>query len=341
MSKSVLISGYYGFGNLGDEAILSVLVGFLQQAGHRVTVLSSKPERTRDLHGVNACHRLRDLVPALLQHEVVVSGGGGLLQDKTSRLSLEYYLTIIRLAKVLKRRVVVYGQSLGPLSRSAERSLVSVLRGVPIAVRDVRSQRYLHTHKLNATLVADPALLLTNQVTSLATDLPTDLSADDKPLLIIPRGDQANIQVALERVVASLSADTRYSPSLAVLALSPQTDTQAALALQHQGHNVHMWHADTAELASQRVASARAVLSVRLHGLILAAANGIPYSGVVYDPKVAAFLDETAAPRYHLPEDTTRLSEAIKQPPQLDWSKVAALKARAERGLTWLNEQIE
>ncbi|MEM7734598.1 MAG: polysaccharide pyruvyl transferase family protein, partial [Deinococcota bacterium] len=271
------------------------------------------------------------------KNDVVVSGGGGLLQDKTSRLSLEYYLTVMRLAKLVKRRVIVYGQSLGPLSRSAERSMVPALRGIPIAVRDTRSQRYLLSHELSSTLVADPALLLEAATSS--------TSSEAKPLLIIPRGDQPDIQTALKQLVAHLSADRHYKHPLAVLALSPQTDAAAALALQQQGHSqgtsIQIWHADTPELASQRIAEAGAVLSVRLHGLILAAANSVPYSGVVYDPKVAAFLDETSAPRYHLPEDTTRLIEAVKRQPQLDWKQVDVLKARARDGLTWLNEQLE
>ncbi|MEM6430227.1 MAG: polysaccharide pyruvyl transferase family protein, partial [Deinococcota bacterium] len=203
--------------------------------------------------------------------------------------------------------------------------------------RDARSQRYLLSHELSSTLVADPALLL--EANSSAT------SSQDKPLLIIPRGDQPDIQTALMQLVASLSVDRHYQHPLAILALSPQTDTPAALALQQQAHSqgqsVQMWHADTPQLASQRIASARAVLSVRLHGLILAAANGVPYSGIVYDPKVAAFLDETAAPRYHLPEDTDRLSEAVKQQPQLAWDKIDALKARAQDGLVWLAKQLE
>lgn len=54
------------------------------------------------------------LLGALLRSQVVLSGGGGLLQDRTSARNLTYYLGVIRLAKLLRRRVVVFNQSIGP-----------------------------------------------------------------------------------------------------------------------------------------------------------------------------------------------------------------------------------
>ncbi|QRN79506.1 MAG: hypothetical protein JK586_14715, partial [Nocardiopsis sp. BM-2018] len=76
-----LVSGYYGADNLGDEALLAGLVGSLRRRGaRRLGVLSLDPGATRAAHHVVAHHRLRGLPGALLRSDVLVSGGGGLLQ---------------------------------------------------------------------------------------------------------------------------------------------------------------------------------------------------------------------------------------------------------------------
>ena len=334
----VLISGYYGFANLGDEAILEQLVCTLTDAGHQVTVLSADCPRTQQLHDVRAVHRVRGMVPALLQHDVLISGGGGLLQDKTSRMSLEYYLTLMRLATFTKKRVVVYGQSIGPLSRAGERSVVNVLKkDVAIAVRDGRSQRYLASHGLDAMLTADPVLLL--EPTALENQGEHQQQVE-KPLLIIPRGDKPEIHGALERALASFSQKPAYRDApVAVMALSP-SDQEAVHTLQKQGRNVQLWHADSPEVALSRIATAKGVLSVRLHGLILAAAAGVPYSGVAYDPKVRAFLEETGATCWQLPEDEQALQAALGQVPKVAWHAVDEVKVRARAGLAWLLDTL-
>src|SRR5690606_16223699 len=114
----VLLSGYYGFGNLGDEAILAGLGSALEHRGHQPVVLSNDPAGTERLHSFEARHRVRGLVGALTSVDAVVSGGGGLLQDATSARSLTYYLSVLRLARAFGRRTAVYAQSLGPLSDS-------------------------------------------------------------------------------------------------------------------------------------------------------------------------------------------------------------------------------
>src|SRR5690554_3525748 len=156
----VLVSGYYGFGNLGDEALLSGLLGGLRAQGHTTGVLSGDPKDTEQQHGVEAAHRVRGLALALARADALVSGGGGLLQDSTSRRSLNYYLNVIRLARRTGKRVVVYGQSLGPLSEAGRGAVARTLRGVPLAVRDEASVRLATTLGLKATLVGDPAPLL-------------------------------------------------------------------------------------------------------------------------------------------------------------------------------------
>jgi len=322
----LLVSGFYGFGNLGDEALLA---GMLTGLGaHAVTVLSGRPGDTRALHGgtphgVGAAHRLRGL-PALVHHDALLSGGGGLLQDKTSARSLRYYLGVVALAKRLGKRVVVYGQSVGPLSPDGRRAVARTLSGVPVAVRDGASQRLLAELGVAAALVADTALLLPK---------PLQKPIEDAPALLIPRGGYPEVTAALARLAVALHAE---GVALAGLALHPGEDAGALAELPPV---VARLHASTPRAALELIAASRYVVSARLHGLILAARAGRPFSGVAYDPKVAAFLAEAGGRTHPNPPDPEALLREVFNP-VFDAAKVAALEARARDGLTWLEKTL-
>jgi polysaccharide pyruvyl transferase WcaK-like protein len=101
-SFRAVISGYYGFGNVGDEAILAgLLQGFRELAPEAtLTVLSGDPAATEAEHGVPAWPRgVRHAASAIRQADLLVSGGGGLLQDATSWRSPLYYLWVLQMAR--------------------------------------------------------------------------------------------------------------------------------------------------------------------------------------------------------------------------------------------------
>src|SRR5262245_48882345 len=105
----VLVAGYYGFGNLGDELILSVLLQELKTvyADVSAVVLSDRPHYTQTLHKVKAVSRWNpfSLFWQMLRADLFVLGGGGLLQDKTSSRSLHYYLLLVVCARLLRKYV--------------------------------------------------------------------------------------------------------------------------------------------------------------------------------------------------------------------------------------------
>src|SRR5438105_835314 len=109
---NILIAGYYGFGNVGDELILSSILMEIgkRYPSSRITVLSADPERTHRFHGVSSVRRWSPLavVRAIWKADVLVVGGGGLLQDQTSSRSLAYYLGLVALARLLVCPVVFY-----------------------------------------------------------------------------------------------------------------------------------------------------------------------------------------------------------------------------------------
>lgn len=327
----VLLSGYYGYGNLGDEALLGGLSAALRAAGAEVCVLSGAPAATRALHRVAAVHRYRGLPAALLRADAVVSGGGGLLQDGSSRRSLAYYLAVLRLAQLLGARACVYAQSVGPLSPAGRRRVARALRGLPVAVRDDASQSLLHDLGVPAALVADPALLLPRPARA-----SRPAAAGGAPVLLVPRAGHPDLNDALLAAGARLRS---AGVPLAVLGLHEREDGDAVTRLA-RALVVDPWRASTPGDALRLVSRARYVLSVRLHALIFAAVCGVGFAGLVYDPKVAGFLSEAAAPAFHPPVDPARLAEVAAAGAPPDEQAVERLRRRAQDGLDWLSRQL-
>lgn len=153
-----LVSGYIGFDNFGDEAIADVLVSQLKSFGaEEITLLSSNPKRTASLHGVKSVGMFNFLT-AIKNSDVLISGGGSLLQDITSLRSLLYYLTVIASALVLKKKVIIFAQGFTPFRTKIGKFLTKMIlkRCHRITVRDLKSQNLLSNMEINSELVADP-----------------------------------------------------------------------------------------------------------------------------------------------------------------------------------------
>jgi len=322
----VLISGYYGYGNFGDEALLAGLLSLIRELGAEPLVLSGQPERTRAEHGVEAVHRYRGLPGALRRADALISGGGGLLQDASSSRSLSYYLGVLRLARLAGLRTMVYGQSIGPLSSAGLRRVGRVLRPIPVAVRDTISSELLAPLGVQAELTADPALLLE----------PGDAQPVD--VLLIPRspyrGFSQDLLAAGEEALAS-------GLSVGVMAIQPEEDApEVGFLLERLGAARPIQAGSYAE-ALAACAAASLVLSVRLHGLVFAAAAGRPHAGLIYDPKVRGFLERSGGVSFADPVDRLALVSLIHDPPEVDETRLSALRLNARQGGKWLARQLQ
>ena len=140
------ILGYYGFGNLGDELLLSACIEMFSRCGvsrDSLVVLSNNPEETSRNFGVDAVNRwsFRDSVKAFRNSETLLLGGGGLFQDTSSVKSCVWYWGMVRLARLCGCRVWALGQSVGPLGSVVSTVLTgNALRSCKVLhVRDEKS----------------------------------------------------------------------------------------------------------------------------------------------------------------------------------------------------------
>lgn len=160
MTKKVVISGYYGADNFGDEAILETLIQRLKKLGSEITVLSTNPEKTTKTHNVNSIKSFAfsKVKKALKQSDILISGGGSLLQDATSVKSLFYYLWVIFTAQFYKKDVIIFAQGIGPISNKIgeffTKKLLKKCRWV--TVRDDKSLFLLRGWGIKTELVCDP-----------------------------------------------------------------------------------------------------------------------------------------------------------------------------------------
>ena len=169
MHKKILLVGYYGFGNAGDELILLSLVNEIRDISHetRITVLSNNPRKTNRVYGVRSVNRRNpfSLMREIWDTDLVIFGGGGLLQDITSKLSLIYYLGIIWVSVFFAKRVILISQGIGPLTADISRFLtrLTIQRVDAVATRDGYSLNLLKKLGISNPemhIIPDPVFLL-------------------------------------------------------------------------------------------------------------------------------------------------------------------------------------
>lgn len=323
----LVLSGYYGFRNSGDEAVLLSILTALEQAGREqgvaVTpiVLSADPEWTSRQYGVEAVPRMKPgaVLAALRASDGLISGGGSLLQDATGMGSIPYYLGIMALARWCGKPVFVYAQGIGPVNRTMFRGPIAraFRKAAYVSVRDEESSALLQRFGVPAgkiDVVPDPVMglpmpmTLSGDAEDGARERPTpeqpnviwddggmNLSGDDAPLVGVSvrfwRGDRAD----LERVAQALNALAARRPiRLRFLPLHRGADEEASRYVMERldsgvAAELAPAHDEPQEMLRE-VSRCRLLLGMRLHSLIYAANREVPLLGLSYDPKIRHFL---------------------------------------------------
>ncbi len=342
--KRVLISGYYGFGNAGDDAIASAIVQDLRDEvpGVRLVILSRDPRTTARQLGVEAVDRFNPVavLRELARADLLISGGGTLLQDATSTRSLLYYLTVIRTARALGVPVMLYANGIGPIRRPLNRWLVrQVISGVQaITLRDAESEALLAGLGVRGPRVevtADPVFSLRPAARARALAiLAEEGAASGRPLAGISLRPW---HVAPpEDLVAALADELSGRLGLQVVFIPMQHSRDLDLAQRvrsrMRGPAVVLRGQYSAEELLAVTGELRVLVGMRLHSLIFAAARGVPVVGIAYDPKVEAFLAMVGQPS---------LGDIRTLDPAAAVRTVETLLAAGDAGRRTLRERLE
>jgi polysaccharide pyruvyl transferase CsaB len=346
--KHIIISGYYGFSNTGDEAVLCSIIEGLRQRSKdiKITVLSAAPQETSARYGVCAVNRdsFSAVRRAMAGGDMLISGGGSLIQNVTSSRSLAYYLGVIGMAKYYGLKVMILAQGLGPLkgrtARAASRLMLD--RADLITVRDAPSSKLLMdigVRRPPVRVTADPALNL------------SPVSSDVAERLL----QEAGIAPGSDVIAVAL----RNWPSFNIESLAADTLAEIEKSLKARVLLLNMHHPKDSELSARiacgtnfgmqpRVWSAPELLGVlgqcqfvvgmRLHALIFAASMLVPFLGISYDPKVQHFL--TACGQESMTLDQV-LSEGFAERLTTAWEQRSELAARLSANVPSMRRAAE
>ena len=298
-TRTLLLCGYYGESNLGDDALLQVL---LQQipAGFGLLITANDRETLRALAPTAVTGSRKSLVSvlgAVGRTDALILGGGSLLQDSTSLRSLIYYLLLIVMARLQRRPILLWGQGLGPLNRPISRWLVRHVLPLSTAAswRDqsslALSRRW--APRLPAQMAPDPVWQMPSQSWSGGDSIVVCW----RPTSLLDDAGWSVLLAALDELAEHLRTPVRW------LAFHQHQDAVLFDALKEHGLVPAALAARSStivpgsiETVFETVRKARLVLPMRLHALILARLTGCPMAALSYDPKVEAAAEMAGVP---------------------------------------------
>lgn len=308
----VVISGYYGFGNLGDESLLDIIASSLAKEipGVKIAALTKNPKADSPRTGLMCVSRFRfpSVWRVLGRSRLLISGGGSLLQDKTSKRSLSYYAWVIRAAGMQKTKTAVLANGIGPISYSSNKRLTAkVVSGADeVSVRDNDSRNELIRIGVNPDKIrvsADPAFLIrpADEAAVAKTMAKLGVNGEFFAVSVRPLGKpdedpDENEQMAEE--LSKVCADTarKYHLTPVIIPMQPTQDGKICARLHEMlncdGVNSVLYTPTDAPELIGVLAGAQMVVSMRLHLVIFASSAGVPVIGLSYDPKVNSMLQQ-------------------------------------------------
>lgn len=303
--KRIVLSGYYGFGNSGDEAVLQSILLALREEGElqgvriEPVVLSARPEETSEAYGVAAVHRMRfaDVSRSLRECDGLISGGGSLLQDATGVKTIPYYLAILKLAQFYRKPTFIYAQGIGPVRRPLFYPFIRTVfnKCEYISVRDDESADLLQKMGLarnRIEVVPDPVMALPLKEGAVRSER-------TKPVVGVSVRYWNRDRSELDGVAAALRIIAESRPiSIRLLPFHMPDDADASRYVLERVGSL----SDASDISIKQnaihpqdmlaeVNDCDLLIGMRLHSLIYAASRKVPLIGISYDPKIDQFLN--------------------------------------------------
>ena len=309
--REVLISGYYGFKNSGDDALLQAIINDLKTTSpdRKIVVLSKNPEETKKTYNVFAINRLNPfaIIFHMLKAKLLISGGGTLIQDATSTKSLIYYLSVISIAKIMGIRVMLYANGIGPVVSDKNKILTKKVlnRTDCITLRDEKSFGVLcdlGVTKPQIKITADPVFTIESSDKSVGKKILKENGVpDNKKLLgISVRGWKNSDPEFKEKLAFSIDEICKKHSLFPVfLPLQPKdekvcVDVASLLTSPYVILKEHLFIDDMLSV----IGNLDIAIGMRLHMLIYAAKCAVPIIGICYDPKISGFMDYAKQGKY-------------------------------------------
>lgn len=305
----ILICGYYGAGNAGDDASLAAVAGRLAAHDPAARLTATVRGRRGGIPaGVRTVRTLREIKKELKKSRLLVFGGGSLLQDATSLRSLIFYAWVLRTAERTGCPSVIWG-GVGPLTTRTARRIAAraVRRTDAVYARDsAAAAEFLSLGARRVIPARDPA------ADTKPEDIPPELEKSlprGRYIAFFPRsiaalrrpGGKGTGKKADDALFSALTgAAQRLADGLGAVpvfaAMSPEDNAVCRRIADATGGRAIPAGTLTPGGLVTLAAGADAVIAVRLHAAIFACSAGVPTVIVDHDPKTAGFAADAHIP---------------------------------------------
>lgn len=329
--KKILFFGYYGEGNLGDELLLKNLKDYFSE-DFILGVLTWDKNYYEDLICFEKFN-LKELLKAISWADIVIGGGGGIFQDKTSLKSLLYYLFILWLSFIKKKRVYLIGQSFSTFKYPISTFLVKI--SLPfcqkIYVRDKLSFNILNNIGISGNKVSIiPDLVFLTEIPAIKFNK-SGIGINFRPWKGVNLKELENILMNLKKEEEKLIFFS-FQDSLD-LELFNKFSTEVKKDIEIISFNNKDF--------LNKFASCRYFVGMRLHSLILASIMGIPFLGISYDDKIDAYLNDLGWKYYLSVYDLDKFLPAWKQLKEGNKDLELYLKIKTDERKKILKEELK
>ena len=292
----VVISGYYGYHNIGDEAILKSIITSLKKESPNIeiVVLSNDINHTQNTCNVRAINRwnIIEIYKELKTSNLLISGGGSLLQDATSNRTIKYYVGIMMLAKLASKPIFVYAQGIGPINNKLNQHMTKYImnKANQITLRDEESKQLLEQFGVtnDIKLVPDPVMGY-----DIGKFKSQKCEIYDKDYITISVRDWNESSIDLYKKIAYTSdALINKGYQVVFIPMHGKRDYEASQKVcEIMNNKASIFPYDsTIEEKIYCIKKSKLIIGMRLHALIFAANVNTPMIGISYDPKIDSFL---------------------------------------------------
>ena len=292
--KDILLLGYYGFKNSGDDALLLSIIQQLKKADNSLSlcVLSFNPGETKKQFGIDSVDRnnILAVIKAIKSSKMLLVGGGTLIQDSTSTKSLIYYLTVIKLAQIFKKKVMLYANGIGPVKDENRKITKKILNKVDVIT--LREEMSLEELK---KIGADKPKIYVTADSVFGIEYEKKEGIKREPYMLVSVRNHNRLSNSFCEDMAKL-CDQMYEKhkiNTVFIPFQKKNDleiTDRIRKIMNYKSELFDTECDFSELMAL-MENAELCVGMRLHSLIYSVISKVPCVGLVYDQKVKAFMD--------------------------------------------------
>lgn len=293
-TKEVLILGYYGFGNWGDEATLSAIINMIRKTSNKtkIDVLTYNARETYETYKVNSINRTNviKLLYTIKNCDIVICGGGTILQDITSSRSLYYYLLIIWIAKKYNKKIVFFSNGFGPITKNKKITLKVCNKANDIIVRDEKSRSMMLEIGINKKIHVS---------TDIVFDFEKSPNIKKKNKIAISLRQWDYSKHFIDEIAKAINKLIEKGYYIDLISLHKNRDEKVLGYLYskiNKKEYAYIYVAQNYKQVMDRIGESKIMIGMRLHANIFALINDIPVIMMNYDPKIEALSYDFSQP---------------------------------------------